>query len=391
MRKTTIFRFSSAVAAAGLMASAVALQAQEQAGGAAQRPTVHVVVDGETLWDIAERYFGDPFLWPQIYRINTMVVEDPHWIFPGEELRLVPAEPVRVVSAEPSDVDTTESRAVVPPPEVVTIEEPPPAPVAPPPPPSETTPTIFNRPEGAAAMLVGRAGSPAFRYRPVRRGEFYAAGFLTEGDDLPWAHMVSAVGRPTIRNLPGSSSARIYGEVNIEAPESATYQVGDSLLMVDLTREVRGWGHVVVPTGIVRVLHVSGSQVRAEVVTQFGRVADRQMALPLETFDDPGLVSPVPIENGAMGLIVAPRDIHTVPGQQDVVFIDLGREDGVALGDLFEVLKPSSDAGSVPATSVAVLQIVHVRNGSASGFVISIRDLGIAEGAPVRLVRKMPS
>ena len=378
MRKTTIFRFSSVVAAAGLMVSAAALQAQEQAGGATQRPTVHVVAYGETLWDLAARYFGDPFLWPQIYRINTMVVEDPHWIFPGEELRLVPAEPVRVISAEPSDVDTTESRAVVPPP----------APVAPPPPPSETTPTIFNRPGGSSTLLRGRTTSAAYRYRPVRRGEFYAAGFLTEGDDLPWARLVSAVGRSTIRNLPGSSSARIYGEVNIKVPESATYQVGDSLLVVDLTREIKGWGQVVVPTGIVRVSHVSGSQVRAEVVTQFGRVADRQVALPLETFDDPGFVSPIPIENGATGRIVELRDIHTVPGQQDIVFIDLGREDGVALGDLFEVLKPS---GLGPATGVAVLQIVHVRNSSASGFVISIRDLGIGEGAPVRLVRKMPS
>jgi len=399
MRRTTIFRSRRAAMAAALMVSAAAVQAQDTTRvlEAAQQPAVHVVATGETLWDLALRYLGDPFLWPEIYRINTLVVEDPHWIFPGEELRLVPAEEIAaepgLVVVEGGVADTLEARRAELPaqePEVVA----PPVQAAPAPPPTETAPTIFLRDRTAGSRVASRNASLAYRYRPVRRGDFYSAGFLTEGESLPWAEVLGATGRPTLGNLTASSAAMIFGEVALRAPESAAYQIGDTLLVARLAREVRGWGHVVVPTGLVRVTGVAGANVRAQVVAQFGHVADGQVALPVQSFVDPGEVAPIPIENGAMGEVVALRDVAAFVGQQDVVFIDVGRADGVQLGDVFEVLGPAGESEAVtdaPGRPVSLLHVVHVREHSASGLVVSVRDLGTRPGALVRLVRKMPS
>src|SRR3954467_11839770 len=63
-------------------------------------PKTHTVKRGDTLWDIARLYLGDSFLWPEIYRLNTDLIEDPHWIYPGEVLKL-PGAPARVVAVTP--------------------------------------------------------------------------------------------------------------------------------------------------------------------------------------------------------------------------------------------------------------------------------------------------
>src|SRR5665647_1527550 len=70
------------VVASAPLAAQDSTQSQPAPGG------THTVKKGDTLWDIAHQYLNDPFLWPEIYRINTDVVEDPHWIYPNEVLKL---------------------------------------------------------------------------------------------------------------------------------------------------------------------------------------------------------------------------------------------------------------------------------------------------------------
>ena len=43
-----------------------------------QLPATHVVATGETLWSIAQLYYGDPLLWPEVYRLNTALNATSH-------------------------------------------------------------------------------------------------------------------------------------------------------------------------------------------------------------------------------------------------------------------------------------------------------------------------
>jgi hypothetical protein len=383
-----------------------------------QVPASHTVSRGETLWSIAQMYFNDPLLWPEIYRLNTAVVEDPHWIYPGEVLNLseivIVAQGGDTVVAAPQDTTTTVAAAdtvralpgdtvaavvpldtstapidTIPADTALLIVEPPPPTVA------ESRETIFDRrrtnQQVVQDVLRAYTHQP---YRPLRAGEFYAAGFLTEQERLPWGRVIGATAVPAIPRLSDRTSATVFQEIAIRPPRNASYHVGDSLLVARIDRSVEAgsWGDVVVPTGIVRVTSIEDQQVLAQVVAQYGRIHDGQLALPLEPFRDPGQVRPTPVEQGMTGRLLEARDPHPIAGAQQYFFIDKGRRDGIALGDVFEVVKPAQGyAGAASEEVRAVLMIVHTRDRSATGLLLQINHPSLDRGLPVRLIKKMPS
>jgi|GEM_PF-1484649 len=47
----------------------------------------HIVVKGDTLWDIAAKYLGNPFRYPELAELSR--IENPHLIYPGDLIRII--------------------------------------------------------------------------------------------------------------------------------------------------------------------------------------------------------------------------------------------------------------------------------------------------------------
>ncbi|MDY6791483.1 MAG: HU family DNA-binding protein [Thermodesulfobacteriota bacterium] len=53
--------------------------------------TQHITT-GDTLWMISKAFYADPFLWPNIFRVNLSVIKDPDVLEVGETIRTPPLE-----------------------------------------------------------------------------------------------------------------------------------------------------------------------------------------------------------------------------------------------------------------------------------------------------------
>lgn len=50
-------------------------------------PTNYVVKKGDTLWAISAMYLRDPWLWPELWKLNPQI-QNPHLIFPGDQVSM---------------------------------------------------------------------------------------------------------------------------------------------------------------------------------------------------------------------------------------------------------------------------------------------------------------
>jgi hypothetical protein len=50
-------------------------------------PDIHLVRRGDTLWDLCNHYYQNPWAWPKVWSYNPQIA-NPHWIYPGDQVRL---------------------------------------------------------------------------------------------------------------------------------------------------------------------------------------------------------------------------------------------------------------------------------------------------------------
>jgi hypothetical protein len=341
---------------------------------------VHVVVKGETLWELAQVYLGNPFRWPLIHQANRDRIQDPDLIYPGQEFSIPEVQGAAVgiqqVTVAPAGAPVEEMEAPVPAradpnrprPRTVFYPEP------------------VARVQTAAFQPSGPGGSEsmfAVRTLTVPPGLAYAAEWLEppgeEDRSIGRVELASEPSEPGILEL----RARIGEEVRLELGEDLGLRSGDLLQTYRPVRWDRKIGTVQKPTGILVVWEVADSGVTALVSQEFHRLqnGDRLRLVP-EDLPAPGVV-PVPVTSNVEGRILDFAEHRNLQGFGVRAFLDVGSAQGVSVGDVFRVL------GRDATSEKARLQVVRVAQNVATGRVIDLMSADLSTGDRVQLVAKI--
>jgi hypothetical protein len=376
----TLDRCTLLALAAGLTA-AQSLDAQEPAAPAAQ-PRTHTVVRGDNLWDLSQRYLGNPFLWPEIYRLNRDVVEDPHWIYPGEVLRLPGDEPT-VIAEVPQP----------PAPDTVAVE--PAMPVDP------AAPTIFARRDGPVTRVpsgMGEVGVVGIEPAPtVRPGQVLVAPYVDrEGGPRGFGRIIKSGDLTGVAQATERYRFQPYDRVFIAPPVGYVAPEGERYLAVRLGPVIEDQGQIIIPTGVVEVTKSPRSEVAAvaKIVNVFDEISTEDRLIPLDTAGVSTRVRPAAVADGPSTQIRWIYGEPVLPNVQNFVVLAMSARDGIRMGDEFLIYKPSERHDDSPLRDpdipIAKAQVVRSTAYGVTAVIVGQEQPAIREGMSARVIARMP-
>lgn len=305
---------------------------------------IHVVVPGDTLWDISNAYLATPWVWPSIWRDNRNI-ENPHLIFPGNRIWITDSE-MRVVTAEEAD----RFLAAEPPaaPDLEPMFEPMPEPAM---------PAMTGAPEPLRTLLVSARES---------------VGLVTM-DSM--ASAVSIVDKVPERNFM-SQEDRVFiglGEGSVEEGDQFTIFREQEKVHDPDTGRLLGW-HVDI-LGWLEVEEVHGETSLARIGQSISEIEIGNKMIPRE----PPLTD-IPLQAASAevdGKISFFPNSRVIMGQSDFVYLNRGELDGLEVGSELEVYRAGRLAAEVtrdeqvrvPERIVAEMLVIRTRPESAVALV----------------------
>ncbi|HUF64900.1 MAG TPA: LysM peptidoglycan-binding domain-containing protein [Gemmatimonadaceae bacterium] len=333
----------------------------------------HVVKRGDTLWDLAKHYLQDPFRWPDVFQRNTDVVEDPHWIYPGEVLRIpgtaVRPEALRAAQEEGLVVSRVVTR------------------------PAEGGSTVFA--EGMGRQYVNLAAIERARGSGLRRGEIDAAPFVTHHRGPAGAGQVIGTGeRHAVAVEVRDHRFQLHEHAYLSAPAGVPLTMGTELMALASGTELSDTTRLMVPTGVFRVVEqASGPRpAKARLVRQFGEVFVGQRLVAYESQPPADNRELEPVASSSDARVMWVHNNPVLPSVQHYVILSLPPGGGLSPGDRLTLVDPASpdqDRAVTLPEDAALVQVVKVTPHGATAVVLAQRFPTIRQGMPARLSARL--
>lgn len=290
----------------------------------------YVVKKGDTLWGISRDLLQDPLLWPRLWETNSFIT-NPHRIYPGDQLvvpgkDLTPAPPV--------------AEAPKPAPPAQTVEAPTPPPAAAPAP--ATAPPVAAMPPPAP---VEAQPGPEPPVPPASRHAMVCSPGL-----VPEQKVVSVGIGTLVKSAEERVMLSMEDRVVVGLDDNHAVKKGDQLLVARTGRRLihprtgQSAGRVLYAVGLLDVTDVQARVVQARVSYSCGPIGLGDRVIPYAPLLFPEEKTPQPARRSVSGVVVDSLRGEQLMGLQQMAFVDVGADQGVALGDVFALQRPNLPA-----------------------------------------------
>ncbi|TET94552.1 MAG: LysM peptidoglycan-binding domain-containing protein [Desulfobacteraceae bacterium] len=253
----------------------------------AGKKATHIVKKGDTLWSICEKYYGDPYLWPELWEMNQFVT-NPHWISPGDVITLFEYKEKKLKPVK----------------KVVKLKK---------------QPVKIRK-------LMGIDVSSLTNTK--------ALGLLLHEMIVPWGKIFDFEAEKILLSKDDTVYVKMYKE-DIKPGDKFTIYSISNLINHPLTGEK--FGYIYFFKGILEMGKAQKGYHIAKISESFKTIYKNDLLIPYHPVSS--CVLPIPYQDNITAHIVAAKDKLELLGQYSVVYIDAGSSKNVQKGNIFEAIQ----------------------------------------------------
>ncbi len=290
-----------------------------------EEPVIYVIKQGDTLWGLSDRFLKDPFYWPDLWA-NNPAITNPHLIYPGQKVRIYPDR--------------------------IEIE---PAPVA------------AAKGPGAAAPQTEVAAEMAFLVNG-------AEGFLAEKEPNPSGHIVMT---NNDKQLAGADDV-VYTDIGRANGARTGERFSIFQQMEAVSHPVKNYtvGYRVASLGTLQIVELKDKNSKAIITRSFREIGPGSYLMPYRNRKRE--ISLKAARKDFDGYIVSSRDGIITLGAGDIAYMDLGKKQGLEVGNLLYVVRDMKPGMSyserktrvLPKDVIGAVVIVDTGENTSTGLIV---------------------
>jgi len=291
------------------------------AGAQSEKPTIYVVKKGDTLWGLSDRFLKDPFYWPNLWERNQ-VITNPHLIYPGQRVRIYPDRLEFIDSVTAAAKPATPEQVV-------------------------------------AERIFTVSGSEGF----LLETDLNSAGTILQAD-----HNRLVVGQEDT----------VYTDIGTElgARTGDRYSILKRVKKIYHPESGDFVGYKFLPLGSLELLDLEAKSSRAIITNSYLEISPGAVLIP---YRDKRREVVLKASNKALdGYIIESRMGNITIGENDVVYLDLGKTQGLQVGNLLYVVRDvpldktfvQREASPLPQQVLGAVVVVEVSDKTSTALVV---------------------